>query len=216
MSDLTAGLVNLKQQVDKMYEVGLSISDLRWLVAKGLALHGREVSAQGDSHRSIRCSQGFNFDSTSCVVLTPKGASFAKLVMNEAGAPLKPILSTDRNLQYSDENVASAVTSVTGETKRTPITAQKPNWDPVRRELYLQDKLVKRFRVPASNQEMILSVFEEEGWPVHIDDPLPFRQDIDPKIRLHDTIHRLNGHQTNRLLCFHGDGYGSGVLWELV
>ena len=33
------------------------------------------------------------------------------------------------------------------------------------------DKLVmKHFRVPASNQEKILSAFQEDGWPIHIDD----------------------------------------------
>src|SRR5262249_26296993 len=75
--------------------------------------------------------------------------------------------------------------------------------------------VVKRYRVPARNQELILSAFEEEGWPEHIDDPLPVRYDIDPRMRLHDAIHRLNGRQINRLVRFKGNGTGTGVFWEL-
>jgi hypothetical protein len=80
----------------------------------------------------------------------------------------------------------------------------------------VNESVVKRFRVPAENQELILAAFEEEGWPKHIDDPLPVRDGIDPQTRLHDAINRLNGRQTNRLLCFRGNGNGTGVLWELV
>jgi hypothetical protein len=74
---------------------------------------------------------------------------------------------------------------------------------------------VKRFRVPALNQELILAAFEEEGWPPHLDDPLPQEANTDPKQRLQDTIKRLNRHQVNRLIHFRGDGSGTGILWEL-
>jgi hypothetical protein len=62
---------------------------------------------------------------------------------------------------------------------------------------------------------VILGAFEEEGWPEHIDDPLPVIGDIDPRTRLHDAINRLNRCQTNRLLRFHGNGTGTGVFWKL-
>jgi len=75
--------------------------------------------------------------------------------------------------------------------------------------------VIKRFRVPAQIQQLILSAFEEEAWPEHIDDPLPGSGDINSRTRLHDAIHRLNGHQTNRLLRFKGNGNGTGVRWEL-
>ena len=45
-------------------------------------------------------------------------------------------------------------------------------WDSNRRELWFQGELVKRFRVPAANQECILAAFEEENWSRQIDDPL--------------------------------------------
>jgi len=75
--------------------------------------------------------------------------------------------------------------------------------------------VVKHFRVPAQIQQLILSAFEEECWPEHIDDPLPGSGHIDSHARLHDAIHRLNGHQTHRLLRFRGNGNGTGVSWEL-
>jgi len=81
--------------------------------------------------------------------------------------------------------------------------------------LSLAGLIVKRFRVPARNQETILSVFEEEGWAEHIHDPLPATQDIDAPTRLHDAINRLNKCQINALVRFHGDGKGTGVFWEL-
>ena len=84
------------------------------------------------------------------------------------------------------------------------------------RELRLGSHLVKQFKVPAPNQQIVLTVFEEEGWPVRIDDPLPRHPEVDAKRRLHDTIHALNRHQKTLLLRFLGDGTGEGVRWTFV
>ena len=92
----------------------------------------------------------------------------------------------------------------------------KPRYDRHRRELWLGDFLVKRFRVPAGNQELILMAFEEEGWPEHLDDPLPPQPGHDPKRRLHDTIDRLNRSQFHQLLRFRGNGTARSILWESV
>ena len=76
--------------------------------------------------------------------------------------------------------------------------------------------MVKCFRVPAPNQEMVLTAFEEEGWPYRVYDPLPPEEGKDAKQRLHETIKALNGHRLARIIRFHGDGTGEGVFWELV
>ncbi len=89
-----------------------------------------------------------------------------------------------------------------------------PRWDQELHELWWGNVLVKRFREPANEQEIILASFEESGWPARIDDPLPPRTGIDPKARLHDTIKRLNRAQTRRLIQFSGDGTGKGVRWQ--
>jgi len=92
---------------------------------------------------------------------------------------------------------------------------QQPSWDIERHELRCGGKVVKKFKWRASNQETILSAFEEEGWPAHIDDPLPQAPGIDPRRRLADAIKSLNRHQKVSLVRFCGDGTGQGVLWEL-
>ncbi|MGO9468397.1 MAG: hypothetical protein ACLQIB_12985 [Isosphaeraceae bacterium] len=65
---------------------GLSISDLRWLIAKTFAEHGQETSFYGDPHRSFRRTTGLNFVATSCFVLTPAGVEFAGQVLKEPAA----------------------------------------------------------------------------------------------------------------------------------
>jgi hypothetical protein len=82
--------------------------------------------------------------------------------------------------------------------------------------LRVGDFLVKKFRVPAGNQELVLSAFEEEGWPSYIDDPLPMKSEIVPKQRLNNVINRLNGSQLLPILRFHGNGNGEGVGWQVL
>ena len=91
-----------------------------------------------------------------------------------------------------------------------------PVWDQERRELRINDVVVKSFKLPSPNQEAILTALAEENWPVRIDDPLPPQLDLDPKRRLHDTIKSLNRNQKSRLIRFSGDGTGEGVLWKLI
>ncbi len=98
------------------------------------------------------------------------------------------------------------------DSHRIPL---KPSYDATRRELSLGGVIVKRFRVPARNQELILSAFAEEGWPAQIDDPLPNFRNVDARTRLHDVINRLNRSQINCLMSFHGNGLGDGVRWQL-
>jgi len=90
----------------------------------------------------------------------------------------------------------------------------KPLWDPDLSRLTFANVIVKEYRTPAPNQQLILSVFQEEGWPPRIDDPLPPHPDLEPKRRLHETIISLNRNQRNRILRFCGDGHGQGVRWQ--
>ncbi|MBW3538640.1 MAG: hypothetical protein KY476_00070 [Planctomycetes bacterium] len=89
-----------------------------------------------------------------------------------------------------------------------------PEWDSERRELRLGSAVVKQFLRPAPNQTLILDAFEEEGWPRRIDDPLPPREGVDPRTRLHDAIKHLNRRLTQPLLHFLGDGTSCGVVWH--
>lgn len=192
-------------EINLLYEAGFTISDLRWLVAKGLVEHGLETSVYGDTLRSFRRSSGLRFETASCLVLTPRGLAFADS-FNEA-IPTPPSPESSDTTSVANIATQPASDGLSG--------ARKPHWNRSRRELLLGVDSVKRFRVPARNQELILNVFEEEDWPEHIDDPLPTSGSVDPHTRLHDAINRLNGNQTRPLLRFRGNGNGTGISWEL-
>jgi hypothetical protein len=150
------------------------------------------------------------------VVLTPGGAAFADHFLKTVVASSQPTLPIETASLAGGQTVELENEPPAAHNLNGSITAaMKPCWNSMRRQLCLGDIVVKHFRVPAAMQQLILSAFEEECWPEHIDDPLPGSGDIDTHTRLHDTIHRLNGHQTNRLLRFRGNGNGTGVCWEL-
>jgi hypothetical protein len=165
-------------------------------------------------HRSFRRRHGYFFNNESYLILTPRGAALAEDVFR--GRIQSPQEKLPALAAVAIETGPLAHTRQAAyETKPPAPLALRPRWDAIRRELSLAGQLVKRFRVPAWNQETILSVFEEEGWAEHIHDPLPVNRHIDAPTRLHDAINRLNRCQINPLIRFHGDGKGTGVFWQL-
>ena len=62
--------------------------------------------------------------------------------------------------------------------------AHIPTWDANLRVLSVDGLVVKQFSRAAENQQLILSVFQEEGWPARIDDPLSPVELVDSKRRL--------------------------------
>ena len=170
---------------------GLTSSDLRWLVCRGIVEHASEVTCQCQDGRVFRPTGRLTFTKRTCFVLAGHGA---------AAAFQDPGTSTAQPLPHAPLPSNAA----------TPV----PQWDKERQELRLGRLLVKQFKVPAPNQEVILASFQEEGWPPRIDDPLPPQANQDSKRRLHDTITTLNRHQKHRLIRFSGDGSGEGVRWD--
>jgi len=198
----------------RLYEAGMTSSDLRWMVARGFAEHQEEASGYDEGRRSVRGSNGYFFNEHTCLILTASGAALAEHVFREK--PEWPQATLSALAAVAEETaVLAAARRPAIETRKPPAALLKPCWNANRRELSFEGLIVKRFRVPARNQETILSVFEEEGWAEHIHDPLPVTHDIDAPTRLHDAINRLNRCQINPLLRFHGDGKGTGVFWEL-
>jgi hypothetical protein len=95
------------------------------------------------------------------------------------------------------------------------LSTPRPAWNRATGELCLGSELIKRVRrlKVASNVIRVLEAFQEEGWPRHIDDPLPPRRGMQqtPQQRLHETVKSLNsGLSTIR---FRADGSGRGVVW---
>ncbi len=185
-------------EIARLHAAGLNYSDFRWLVHKGYVSHAEEITQAGQQGRCFRLGGDLTFTARECFVLTESGIAVASQFFDLASAET-PFAGDDR---VSEVYEAAEI--------------NVPHWDKVSRELTLGRVVLKRFRVPAPNQELILSAFEEEDWPFRIDDPLPRRGQTQPKERLRMTIHSLNRNMTTRALHFHGDGTGSGVCWELT
>jgi hypothetical protein len=181
---------------------GATLSDLRWLILRRFAEHARETTIPGDSERSFRKLSPTAF---------PKDAYF---VLSAAGAAvLKQALHIGQKATSSDPRPSTAQYG----GARSPADAREtPEWDAVRRELRYQGKVIKRYRVPAQNQALVLAAFQESGWPEFIDDPLPPAVGQDSKERLQATIKSLNRKQRTPLIRFHGNGDGQQVYWQAV
>jgi hypothetical protein len=183
-------------EVGELKAAGLTGNDLRGLLYAGLLEHASRALA-AYKLRGDRPPKHFDaFDEKTGFALTRAGLIFARHAL------------------------AGAATAAAAPQPEAPLDAHQPQaampaWNVERRELYLGTALVKRFKVPAINQVRILSAFEEERWPMRVDDPLPMQQGIDPKRRLHDTINSLNRSQLTPLLRFAGDGTGTGIRWGL-
>lgn len=177
-------------------EMGLRSEELKWLQIKDIVQEAECSigSLEIENHRS---------DYT---VASDMNAMF---VISDLGLELfEEQLSADARRRASESDIDHG--------SQFAQRHVKPSWDNERHELCLAGKIVKKFKWRAANQEMILLAFEEEGWPAHIDDPLPQQAKIDPKRRLADAIKSLNRHQKLPLVRFCGDGTGEGVLWELT
>jgi hypothetical protein len=176
-------------EFDQLQRRGVHANDLRWLVFKGWICHGHETTTRSSSGRCFRLGGPHRFDQASCFVLSHIGANL-----------------------LADQPATTA--DLYPQTSAAALDPLVPRWDRQRQELRLAQYLIKRFKVPAQTQCAILSAFEEEDWPVRIDDPLPGHPELDPKRRLHNAINALNRNQVHRLIRFLGDGRGLGVRWE--
>jgi len=208
--DTGASIWDLSLPISRLHQAGMTNTDLRWMMTRGLVEHREETISDADAKRSFRPGSD-SLGKHTRLILTSRGALQAEHVFGETASSPHAALP-------SFAAASGRLTTLTNppklDTKGT-TPAVIPRWDAVRRELSVEGLIVKRFRVPARNQETILSVFEEEGWVEHIHDPLPLAVDIDGPTRLHDAINRLNRCQINPVLRFHGDGKGTGVLWGL-
>ena len=185
-------------EIDVLRNTGLSNSDFRWLAYNGFVEHAHEVTLINERQRSFRPNTSPIFGRTTSFVLTEAGERAARHTLSR--------------FSFSGNPATVPATSSSGGWDDGPV----PQWDRDRQELRVGGVIVKQFKVPARNQELILATFQEEGWPVRIDDPLPQHPGVDSKRRLHDTVNSLNRSHKTRLMRFMGDGRGLGVRWTLV
>jgi hypothetical protein len=187
-------------EISALRRIGLSCNDLRWTVGRGLLECASEISLPGDAERSFRRQSGLLFCKKTCFVLTQFGGQAAR--------------AADRPGQPGHQSCGGTVVASARQQFAHPVPLV-PKWDRDRQTLKIGRAVVKHFKVPATNQEMILAAFEEEAWPPRIDDPLPPRREQLPKRRLRETIKSLNRNQKQSLIRFIGDGSGQGIRWEL-
>jgi hypothetical protein len=180
-------------ETDRLVAVGLTRSDLRWLLCKGYVTHAAEVKGDQQTHRIFRAVGDLALSDDDCFVLTESGSAFGATLFAQHLAPRKE----------------KPISSISAERR-------VPTWNHKHGELRLGDIVIKQFSRPAANQELILDSFEELGWPEYIDDPLPPQLEQDSKRRLYAAIDRLNGSQVQRLIRFHAARSGRGIRWELV
>jgi hypothetical protein len=183
-------------ELSELKEAGLALSDLRWMVLQGHVRHAVEITDPESGDRCFVACDNLAFAPRTCFILTDAGIQVARHFRHvaEPGA-----------LVHAQAPAAPSVLA----------GGAVPSWDAQRRELRLGPHLVKKFKVPAPNQELVLCAFEECAWPERVDDPLPPAPEQNPKLRLHDTINRLNRNQIVPVMLFGGDGRGCGIRWRI-
>lgn len=184
---------------------GLSENDVRWLLKRGYLEHRVEITPPGKAAREFCAPRASGIQVSSVFALTATGVTFAESLL---------ALETRRRVTLQQVGLDPLVESVRPSDKFSP-QRKRPRWDAVSRELLVADQVVKKFNRPAANQHCVLDVFEEDGWPGVIDDPLPPKPGVDQRRRLRDTVYALNQNQVHRLLSFHCDGDGEQIRWSL-
>jgi hypothetical protein len=196
-------------EMSALLEGGLSVTDIRWLIAKGYAAHAREATRVTHRTRQFLQLKALHFPPGTCVVLTALGVD-----------AVKQLLAASPDVCVEPSRDASPVPAQPSphqrQPTRTPIMHRRkgPSWNADLHELRMDGRLVKHFKRPAASQELILAAFEEESWPDGVDDPLPMTHGIDSKHRLHFTVHHLNRGQRPFLIRFSVNGHGQRVYWR--
>lgn len=190
--------------IDELMSFGIHHSDLRLLIRFQIVDHLLETTNGRATEREF--SNGYQaFLENSCFRLTDS------FLQTDAGDALK-----SNGSHPPTEPLEPINPPITPQRSTSVEEDMRPSWNETRQELSFGDRVVKRFRSPSPCQISILSVFEEDGWPERIDDPLPPRPEQDPKRRLHDTIRNLNRAHQVSIIRFSGDGTGAGVLWDQI
>ncbi len=197
--------------IHELRSLGLTESDLRWLVCAELVQHACEVTRVGDHNRQFQATHPLVFTAQNCFVLTERGCDFARSLLDHEPAP-RCAAGAAATLTELDDKQPAAEASHNGSYD----PRVRPHWESDRHELRLGSVLIKQFKWPAMNQELVLAAFQEELWAFRIDDPLPPQPAQDSKRRLSDTIKCLNRKQKAPLLHFRSDGTGEGIIWEVV
>ena len=165
---------------ESLARAGLLPIDLHWLMSRGYVEVAPRVTSPLGRHGLGQHGNGSCEEQDACYFLTKAGVAYVSPILAD-GSPPSRRLPLEKGYVRDGEEVHDLA-----------HCTNSPKWDRARKELRLGDLVIKQFRWSAVNQEAILMAFEEEGWPPRIVDPLPGKQDQDPKQRLHDTVKGLS------------------------
>lgn len=94
---------------------GATLVDIRWLILRDFAEHGKEITVPGDASRSFRRLPSTSLSADAYVVLTQQGADALRTMI------------PSHHLAASPESSAPLATRAPAEAPGAPV------WDPVRR-----------------------------------------------------------------------------------
>jgi hypothetical protein len=181
--------------------LGLTVSECRWLILKGLATHARDISTADADRRTFEPLCNLALPPGTCFVITPGGMAEIDGLLTAEAWPI-PVRKPECGLSLAPGN---------GRVRKLA-----PTWDPDCQQLRVARTIVKQFRLPAPDQEVVLAAFQESQWPSRIEDPFAPKPNQDSKQRLHRTINALNGNQRRPSIRFLSDEKGEGVQWEFI
>jgi hypothetical protein len=203
-------------ELSQFVDAGISTHVLRLLVCKKWITHQQETTVASQNGRTFDHETELVFSERTCFVITKQGYHFVDRLTDQQ---LTQLLANPKDkfmaTHHTEPDKVGQNSNLDDVRKNAPAVQADPIWDREKRELRVGDRVVKKFKWPAENQERVLDAFQEKGWPLRIDDPLQPHPNICPKRRLHDTLKCLNRKQANELIKFRGDGTGLGVLLEL-
>ena len=197
--DLETDAWDFSVEISTLRRLKLTNNELRQLVLCGLVEHGIEVTRRDDPARSFRQASRGPLRKESCFVLTADGAQLAEMIDQ-----------AEFSRQNNKTTAAAQHDEPRGFHSELP---RSPSWDRNRLELRVGPTLVRRFNIPATNQESILAAFEEAHWPAHMDDPLPASDDASHIVRLQESVEQLNRGQHQPLVKFFCDRGGQTIGW---
>jgi len=70
-------------ELPELLSKGATLPDLRWLILRQFAEHGKETTLPGDPQRTFRPLAATSFPPESCVVLSPSGATAIRAFLSQ-------------------------------------------------------------------------------------------------------------------------------------
>jgi len=127
-------------------------------------------------------------------------------------APERAAIELGHSIGLIEDSTQDWLLREIGEGQAVPVDSDVPVWNRALGELSFRGQVVRR--IPsvsvAKNIVAILDRFQELGWPVLIDDPMPNAPDSQRK---RETVLRLN--KGLKRIRFHSAGTVIGIRWAV-